>query len=380
MMTSRERLLCVLNGDVPDRVPVSPFVQEDFLSDYFNKSGTDRLLDGIACAKELDFDLMAKENKYGFPHFMRKSYPNWQLDIKTFVEKGNYYKITTIKTPLKELKQVEVAPYDEKSITGIHVSTTEYLIKDESDFEAFNKYVPEMDKADVEFILEGGRFAKKSIEDVGISNPWGTGGVYNQVSNYIDIQNMMMDSLTDEEYYQAYMSKFADLIGKSNEIFAISEFDSVGVAGNIANGSMVGESFFNQHILPYETIALKPLIQANKPTIYHNCGYAKKLYSCYKTLGVTCWETIAQLPQGDNCLQDAKEFFGTSIVLCGTLDQVVYLKNATPEEIFALAAQTVLIGKPNAHYIFAASDFLEKGTPIENIRAMIAGAKSTAAY
>lgn len=30
-MTSRERLLCVLNGGIPDKVPVSPFIQEEYL-------------------------------------------------------------------------------------------------------------------------------------------------------------------------------------------------------------------------------------------------------------------------------------------------------------------------------------------------------------
>ena len=191
---------------------------------------------------------------------------------------------------------------------------------------------------------------------------------------------MMVDSLVNEEYYDAYMNRFAEVIRQSNEIFASSEFDAIGVAGNIANGAMVGEAFFAEHILPYEMHALKPLIERKKPTVYHNCGVAKNLYPCYRTMGVTCWETISQPPQGDNDLQEAKMYFGSDIVLCGTLDQVNFLKNATPDEIYDLAARTVLIGKPDAHYIFAASDFLEKGTPIENIRAMIEGAKSTAAY
>ena len=369
-----------MNGGIPDRVPVSPFVQEDFLSYFFRKSGTDRLIDGIACAQALDFDLMARESKYSQPHFMRRSYPDWEIAMKTFVEKGNYYTVTTIKTPLKELKQVQAAPYDEKSIAGIHPSTMEYLIKDKSDFEAFDRYVPNMDKTDIEFIIQGGRFAKKTIREIGISCPWGTGGVYNQVSNYISVQDMMMDALAEEDYYHAYMSRFADLIAGSNEAFAASEFDSVGISGNIANGAMVGESFFSEYILPYERIAMSPLLQADKPVVYHNCGCARNLYPCYKEMGVTCWETIAQPPQGDNDLKTAKEFFGSSMVLCGTLDQVRYLKTAKPEEIYDSAAGTVEIGKPDAHYIFAASDFLEKETPIENIKAMIAGAKSTGKY
>ena len=168
MMTSRERLLCVLSGGTPDRVPVSPFVQEDFLSYFFNKSGTDRLMDGIACARALDFDLMARESRYSQPHFMRKNYPDWALDRKSFIEKGNYYTVTTITTPAKVLKQVEVAPYDEKSIAGIHPSTMEYMIKDESDFEVFDKYMPAMDRDDEELLLEGGRIAGKSLGETGI--------------------------------------------------------------------------------------------------------------------------------------------------------------------------------------------------------------------
>ena len=45
-MTSRERLLCVLNGGIPDKVPVSPFIQEEYLSYYF--INTDRLFDAVA--------------------------------------------------------------------------------------------------------------------------------------------------------------------------------------------------------------------------------------------------------------------------------------------------------------------------------------------
>ena len=43
-MTSRERLLTVLNGGIPDRVPVSPFVQETYLAYFFQMIGPDRLL------------------------------------------------------------------------------------------------------------------------------------------------------------------------------------------------------------------------------------------------------------------------------------------------------------------------------------------------
>ena len=50
------------------------------------------------------------------------------------------------------------------------------------------------------------------------------------------------------------------------------------------------------------------MIKADKPTIYHNCGNAKVLYPEYKKLGITVWETVAEAPQGDSILAEAKEY------------------------------------------------------------------------
>lgn len=78
-MTSRERLLCVLGGELPDRVPVSPFVQEEYLSWYFGKKDTDRLFDAVALAQALDFDLITRQNLTPAPYFLLESAPNWEV-------------------------------------------------------------------------------------------------------------------------------------------------------------------------------------------------------------------------------------------------------------------------------------------------------------
>ncbi|MDF2614643.1 MAG: hypothetical protein K0S71_2429 [Clostridia bacterium] len=379
-MTPRERLLYVMNGGIPDRVPVSPFVQEEFLSYYFNKSNTDRLIDAVKCAEELDFDLITKQYIYAAPYFMMKSYPNWEIETSTEKKDGNIYKITKVKTPSRELRHVEGAPYIEQSITGIHFSTIEYLIKDENDFEAFRKYCPEMGKQVANEIIEAGKFATKYIGTRGINCPWAIGSVYNLVSTYMDVQQLMMDALVEEDYYKTYMNFFADIVAKNYEVFAQSDYDCVGIQGNIANGSMMGEDFFNEHVLPYERRTLDILNAVKKPSIYHNCGNAKSLYPCYKELGITAWETIAPPPQGDNNLAEVKEYFGSSLILCGGLDQINFLKEATPEEVENAAAAATEIGKPGGYYIFAASDYLEKNTPIENIKAMIRGSKAAGKY
>ncbi len=97
-MTSRERILAVLKGQIPDRVPIAPFIQQEFMADYFKRSDTDRLIDACICADELGFDLITKQNSNTKPYFLKKSFPNWEINEKKVVENGNYLKITTITT------------------------------------------------------------------------------------------------------------------------------------------------------------------------------------------------------------------------------------------------------------------------------------------
>ena len=379
-MNSRERLLCVLEGGTPDMVPVSPFIQEEYLSYYFNKKNTDRLFDAVALRKELDFDLVTRQYVNEIPYFLQRSFTNWEVENKVEVVNGNYIRTIKVKTPVKELRQVEGAPYNEKILNGIHFSTMEYLIKDQDDFEVFKKYCPRREKRDVDHILESGKIAKKEIGDLGISCPWAMGGVYNLASTYINVQDMMVDALSEEDYYEDYMNFFADLVASDHEIFVDSQFDCVGMQGNIANGGMMGPDYFEEYVLPYERKAIDVLRQGKKPIIYHNCGKARVLYPAYKKLGITVWETISEAPQGDNVLAEAKEYFKDDLILFGNFDQVHFLKEATPKEVEKRAYDLMMTGKKGGHYIFACSDYLEIGTPLENVKALLRGARAASRY
>ena len=177
-MTSRERLLAVINGKMPDRAPIAPFIQQEFMADYLKRSDTDRLIDACICADELGFDLMTRQNCHTKPYFMKKSYKNWEVEESTVIENDNCFRITTIKTPEKIFKQVDGGPYKEDILAGIHFVTTEFMIENKSDFEIFTKYVPKMDDEHRQDIIVKGVFAKQHIGERGITVPWGCGGVF----------------------------------------------------------------------------------------------------------------------------------------------------------------------------------------------------------
>lgn len=57
-MKSRERLLTTRRGEIPNRVQVSPFVEDKYLAYYYpHQTKIDRVIDAVELAEELDFDL-----------------------------------------------------------------------------------------------------------------------------------------------------------------------------------------------------------------------------------------------------------------------------------------------------------------------------------
>lgn len=173
-MTGRERILTVLKGEIPDRVPVGLFVQEEYLGWFFpEKEQVDRVIDAVECARILGFDLLTRDRKFEVPHFMKKSFGNWEVNEKVKKDKGNLYRATEITTPDGVLKQVEAGPYEKRTVSGIHFSTVEYLIENERDFEIFNKFVPRIDSETISEMKERAAFSRELIGELGISAPWG---------------------------------------------------------------------------------------------------------------------------------------------------------------------------------------------------------------
>ncbi|MTI58078.1 uroporphyrinogen decarboxylase family protein [Geosporobacter ferrireducens] len=371
-MTGRERILSTISGEIPDRVPVSFFLQEEFLSYYYpDKDKVDRVKDAVACGIELGLDIMPRGREFEHPHFMKKSFLNWDLNHKYQRDGNNILHITEITTPKGILKQVEVGPYNEKTGAGVHMATHEYLIKDERDFEIFSQYVPAIDQETITAMKAYGEYIQKLLGEQGMASPWGWSGVFNQVAGYRDVQNLLMDAYINRDFYEAYMEKLTELMVEYNRALADTALDCIGLQGNIANSAMVGDQFFNEYILPYEKRLVSAIKENGTYTLYHNCGKAKILQESYVEMGLDVWETVAEAPVGDNTLREAKKLVGNRITLAGNLDQVNFLKQASLAEVERSVVDMMAIGKPGGRYIFAASDFLEKNTPIENIKKAI---------
>lgn len=381
MLTSRERLLLTLAGKTADRVPVSPFVQEQYLSwRYPGRAVIDRVVDAVELANELDFDLMAKHLRFMRPHFFCKSYPDWELRTsKAFDGRMIRYRLE-IATPHRTLYQEEAVEDVGVATAGAMRVVTKHLLESREEMEVFLECLPGLDDADRASMREVVGEWRWIVGARGVLAPWGFAGVFNFAAHLCGMETLCLNSREDEAGFRRLMSKIADSQCEYSQALAESGADCVGIQGHMANAGTVSSGFFRQFVQDYEKRVIDAIHGGGAFSVYHNCGRARRLYKNYREMGMSLWETVAEPPAGDNQLAEAKAAIGDRVCLLGNLDQTRFLIAATPAEVEEQTRKIVSVGKPNGRYIFATSDFLETGTPRENVIAMIEAAKQEGRY
>ncbi len=380
-LSPRERLRTTLAGGIPDRVPVSPFVQEEYLAAYYPQRPTvDRVVDAAELAAELDFDLIAKPRTLEPPHFLRRSRPRWEVRSYTRTEGEMEVRVVEIVTPRRRWWKEDRRPKAGAASAGVSWTPTRFLLPTDDELRAFMDALPPVDDDDRAEMREWAERWKRCIGDRGIVAPWGFAGVFNVAAEWIGMDRLYVFPLEQPELYVQWMERLTAVQCEYNRALAEAGVDAIGIQGHIAGGASVGPEFFREFVLPWERRLVQAIHEAGAWTIYHNCGCARSLYDCYRELGMSVWETVAGPPQGDNDLAEAKRRLGDRLVLLGNLDQVEFLKRASPDEVAQRTAELVRIGKPGGRYVFSTADFLERGTPRENVVAMIEAAKAAGRY
>jgi hypothetical protein len=83
---------------------------------------------------------------------------------------------------------------------------------------------------------------------------------------------------------------------------------------------------------------------------------------------------------GDADLAAAKALVGDAYVIIAGVDQVDVIQKGSVEDVRRATEATMLAGKPGGRFILQNADFLEYGTPLENVEAFARTALEHAGY
>lgn len=321
-MTHRERLLCVMNGGIPDRVP--------WLECYVQPGMVTKLL-----GREVP---EAHPNiRLGLPvHEVLTNLDNITFDLRPplFAEMATHNGQTMVKTPwLKEMKDVE--------------RLREWLPDPEAD---------SMYDGVAEFIEKKGDYAAVASLRMGISP------VYNSMGYELFIENLM----DTPEVVEAAVEVYCEWCGKVVEKVNTMGFDIIWFSEDIAfqDNPMVTLDQYTEYLYPH---AKKIADKAKLPFIYHSDGHYKPLIETilkYKPA------VLANLEPPRMDLFELKKEYGDRVCLLGNMDLHYTLTRGTVEETMAEAKAKILGAKEGGGYIFATANGLPNYCITENVLAM----------
>ena len=390
-MTSKERLLKTINGEVTDRVPVSLFIQDH--GHFIHQLHPE--IDPLDY-EQLTFKVIDYQRSLGLDVFARMIFDlyhplniclggvddghetdTWKVQTIERTEGNNLIKDSVITTPDGELKQTFVRTAQN---AGTYVyCCTEKPIKCEADLDIAMKYEPKMPAGYAEMIAGKIKRIKDYIGDDGILGTWVPGGPFNNASMVIDHNELYMLFMTDPGYFEKLMQYCTDRTLDYTKAFIEAGADVMLVGGNVPGG-FLGSEVYEQFVLKHEKKYIDFIKSHGCPTIYHNCGQIMSLVETYKKLGSTVIEPFSPVPLGDADLKEAVDIVKGDYVMIGGVDQVNVLQKGTPEQVREATIQTIENGKKNGPFILQSADFLEYNTPLENIETFAKTALEHAKY
>jgi uroporphyrinogen decarboxylase len=380
-MTSRMRILTVLRGGIPDRVPVTLFIHDEghFLKqihpdlDITDYSGNKRKV--IDLQRKLGADIHLRMWGGCFPLWLVAGGVNtietddrWDVRTKTESSGSDRVFSTDIITPEGTLSQAFTI--SEVNPGTFHYACTEKPVKSISDLELIARYEPPMDENFPERLRNLVSGVKEYLGEDGVISLWLPGGIFNHASRLMESETLYILYLTEPDFYRKLLETAFIRTKTYIQAALDTEVDILNIGGNVAGG-FIGKTNFDRYVLPHEKKLIDTVKQGGKMTLYHNCGNIMNLTESYLSLGADIVESFSSPPLGDGDLTEAKKLVGGGYSIIGNVDQVNVIQNGNAGDIEDAVQKALKAGKPGGRYILQPSDFLEYGTPVENVEAYI---------
>ncbi len=368
-LSARDRILKTLDGTIPDRVPVCPIVFENYIRQHYSDPEIDVPGATVRFLADIGADIIHR-NCYPWLYlFVETTGPindNWQVSIAHSQAETRKKWNTTIQTPKGDLTLVcEALPMTRYEEAYAYL---ELPIKETRDLDVLLEYEPAWSRDDVD--TSALRETRALLAGRGITCPW-VQGVFNFVGLYYrKLQDLLMDPYEDEGFYRALMAHALEQNWSYLKVLLDSGADALAYGGNMAGGE-VGPRFFEQFVLEYETELIRRIHNSGGRIIWHNCGKVSSLLDLYPKTGMDCFESLAQPPEGDTDLGQAKSKLGSHMALSGGIDQKEFLLNASVAEVEQKVAEVLEVMKPAGGYILSTVDYLAEDTPLENVQALV---------
>lgn len=376
-MTSRERLLTVLAGKVPDCVPVAPDFSNMIPAKLTGKPFWDLYLYNdppiweayIDCAKHFNIDSVM--DGY-FPLTFPSAHdgPEWETfiiyrDAERMITQASYRE-NGARTWAPTVNIYYVADPPTCGVPPARVGLPPVP----------ERWEPLEGVKQVDLGPDGLKRVKRLMGDQGVV------GVFvayscalgNEEAIYHYYDHPELHEQWAEERVQAAEARFAQVMAMEEQ----PDFICVGGSGTLVTQTV---DIFRQLAFPAVKRVIELATAAGLPTHIHSCGPEKALVKMMaEETDLTVIDPLEVPPMGDCLLADLKRQFGNRITLKGNLHTTEVMLRGTVDEVASAARQAIDDAAEGGRFILSTGDQCGRDTPFENLHAMIDTARCYGRY
>jgi MtaA/CmuA family methyltransferase len=181
------------------------------------------------------------------------------------------------------------------------------------------------------------------------------------------LQNLMLDCFDDPGFVRDLFAFVVEMELRFARAQAEAGVDLIGVGD--AASSLVGPGLYEELVWPFQKQLVDGLHSLSTRVRLHICGNTRPLLAAMGRLGCEMVDLDSPSP-----VAEARAAMGPGQVLCGNLDPVRALRNATPDAVAEGVA--ACHRDAGARYIVGAGCEVPRGTPRENVMALADYARS----
>lgn len=377
-MTSRERLLTVLHGEIPDCVPVAPDFSNMIPARLTGKPFWDLYLYKnqpvyeayIACAKHFGIDaLMDGYFPLSFPNEPTATRQGWE-DFIVSKSPERIVVQASRKDNGKRVWQERVRVYPIADPPSSANPGAIGLSAVPERYEPVEGVMPE-DRGP-----SGLKRIKALMGDQGLVGVWLTSTVVlaneNDVYDYFD---------HPEKYEKLAVDRVAAVEERFRNIMAMDvkpDFLCVGGSGTLILQSV---DVFRKVAFPAVKRGIELATAAGIPTHIHSCGPATALVKIMaEETNLTVIDPLEIPPMGDCNLAELKKLYGHKIVLKGNLHTTEVMLRGSVADVVAASKKAIDDAAAGGRFILSTGDQCGRDTPDENLRAMVETARTYGRY
>lgn len=352
-MTNRQRVLTLLSGGTPDRLPwfsdndywYSAAVRKGELPGKYEGDGYFRFSEDNGCGFYLQ----------GFEPFRLYS---GDTVTETKVDGDRF--TTTITTPagtLTQVKQYLPASYS-------HGFVKHYL-ESADDFPAFEYY---LDSLICEPQYEEITRRQAIIGENGVTLCYTPKSPFMKLlTEYAGVESLIYMLADEPGQTERLMGKLRNIFDVAARYTVDSPAEFIMIPENLSS-DVVGKQYYLEYLRPYEQFWVGEIRRAGKHSLIHMDGALQGLIGLVAETGFDIIEAATPAPVGDMTIEDADEAVGRRSILWGGLPGAMFTAAVSREEFTAYAKDMIRFMTRAPRYVLGVADQVPPDAEIERLR------------